>query len=81
VFPIMAGALMMPASGLRFARSDRIDLRLVLSLAVGGIPAVLVAAYLVKSLPLEALRWLVAAVVLYTSFVMLRAASRPAPAA
>jgi uncharacterized membrane protein YfcA len=48
---------------------------------VGGIPAVLVAAYLVKSLPQEALRWLVAAVVLYTSFVMLRAASRPAPAA
>ncbi|WP_426165753.1 TSUP family transporter [Sandarakinorhabdus sp. DWP1-3-1] len=78
VFPIMAGAgaLMMPASGLRFARSDRIDLKLVLSLAIGGIPAVLLAAYVVKSLPLEILRWLVAAVVLYTAVVMLRSARR-----
>ncbi|PZN97350.1 MAG: permease [Alphaproteobacteria bacterium] len=78
VFPIMAGAgaLMMPASGLRFARSDRVDLRLVLSLAIGGIPAVLLAAYVVKSLPLEILRWLVAGVVLYTAVVMLRSARR-----
>ncbi len=82
VFPIMAGAgaLMMPASGLRFARSDRVDLKLVLSLAIGGIPAVLVAAYLVKSLPLGALRWLVAAVVLYTAIVMLRNAGKRAEA-
>ena len=79
VFPIMAGAgaLMMPASGLRFAKSDRIDLRLTLSLALGGVPAVLVAAYLVKSLPLTALRWLVTVVVFYTAAVMLRAAARP----
>jgi uncharacterized membrane protein YfcA len=80
VFPIMAGAgaLMMPASGLKFLKSDRISLPLVLSITLGGIPAVLVAAFLVKSLPLDALRWLVAAVVLYTGVVMLRAASRAA---
>nr|WP_279379685.1 TSUP family transporter [Polymorphobacter fuscus] len=78
VFPIMAGAgaLMMPASALRFIKSDRIDLKLVLSLALGGIPAVLVAAYIVKSLPLATLRWVVVAVVLYTGVVMLRAAAR-----
>lgn len=76
VFPIMMGscAFLMPASGLRFLKSDRIDYRLALSLAVGGIPAVLIAAYVVKSLPLEALRWGVVVVVLYTSVVMLRAA-------
>nr|WP_310523344.1 sulfite exporter TauE/SafE family protein [Polymorphobacter sp.] len=80
VFPIMAGAgaLMMPASAVRFLRSDRIDLRLVLSLALGGIPAVLVAAYLVKSLPLEVLRWVVVAVVLYTGTIMLRSAASSA---
>ena len=81
VFPIMAGAgaLMMPASALRFLKSDRIDLRLALSLALGGIPAVLVAAYLVKSLPLEVLRWMVVAVVLYTGTVMLQSAARTTP--
>jgi len=81
IFPIMTGACgtLMPASGFRFVRSDRIDLRLTLSLALGGIPAVLVAAFLVKSLPLAALRWVVTAVVLYTAVVMLRAATRPAP--
>jgi uncharacterized membrane protein YfcA len=76
VFPIMAGAgsLMMPASAIKFLKSDRIDLRLVLSLAVGGIPAVLVAAFVVKSLPIETLRWLVVAVILYAGIVMLRSA-------
>jgi uncharacterized membrane protein YfcA len=78
VFPIMAGAgaLMMPASSVRFLKSDRIDLKLVLSLALGGIPAVLLAAYVVKSLPLETLRWVVTAVVLYTAVVMLRSATK-----
>lgn len=81
-FPIMmsACAFLMPTSGFRFLKSDRIDYRLVLSLAVGGIPAVLLAAYVVKSLPLEALRWGVVVVVLYTAVVMLRSALRPATA-
>jgi len=82
VFPIMMGAcaFLMPASGFRFLKSDRINYRLVLSLTAGGIPAVLLAAYVVKSLPLEALRWGVVVVVLYTAVVMLRSALRPAAA-
>ena len=43
---------------------------IVLGLAIGGIPAVLVAAYIVKEMPLEYLRWLVFAVVLYAAAVM-----------
>lgn len=80
VFPIMAGAgaLMMPASAVKLISSDRIDLKLTLSLALGGIPAVLLAAYVVKSLPLETLRWVVTAVVLYTAVVMLRSATKRA---
>ena len=75
-FPIMMGAcaFLMPVSGMRFVRSDRIDLRVVLGLALGGIPAVLLAAYVVKSLPLTTLRWGVVVVVLYAAALLLRAA-------
>lgn len=76
-FPVMMGAcaFLMPVSGLRFAHSERIDLRVVLGLALGGIPAVLLAAYVVKSLPLVALRWGVVVVVLYAAVLLLRAAA------
>ena len=57
-FPIMMGAcaFLMPVSGLGFLRSQRIDLRVVLGITLGGIPAVLLAALVVKSLPLAAIR-------------------------
>ena len=48
--------------------------QVVIGLAIGGIPAVLVAAFIVKEMPLEMLRWLVTAVVLYASAVMFHAA-------
>jgi uncharacterized membrane protein YfcA len=77
-FPIMMGAcaFLMPVCGMRFVRSERIDLRVVLGLALGGIPAVLLAAYVVKSLPLTTLRWGVVVVVLYAAALLLRAASK-----
>ena len=75
-FPIMASgaALMSAGAGIRHIQIGRIDLRVVIGLAIGGIPAVLVAAFIVKSMPVEMLRWLVIVVVLYAAFVMLRAA-------
>jgi uncharacterized membrane protein YfcA len=75
-FPIMAGgaALMGAAASTRHLQLGKIDLRIVLGLVVGGIPAVFVAAFLVKSMPLEILRWLVCVVVLYAAAVMLHAA-------
>jgi uncharacterized membrane protein YfcA len=45
-------------------------------LALGGIPAVLLAAYVVRSLPLSAVRWLVIVVVVYTAASLLRTAQR-----
>ncbi len=77
-FPIMMGscAFLMPVASMRFVAKRRYSLRPALGLALGGVPAVLIAAFVVKSLPVEALRWLVAAVVLYTAFVMLRSARR-----
>jgi len=82
-FPIMMGAcaFLMPVSGLRFMRTERIDLRVVIGMAVGGVPAVLLAALVVKSLPLQTLRWGVVVVVLYSAALLLRSAARRAPAA
>jgi uncharacterized membrane protein YfcA len=81
-FPIMMGscAFLMPVAGLRFLHTDRIDMRFVLGLALGGIPAVLIAAFIVKSLPLETIRWGVVVVVLYAATQLLLSAARPAPA-
>lgn len=75
-FPIMAtGASLMGAgAGVRHIQIAQIDLKVVLGLSIGGIPGVLVAAFIVKSMSLEMLRWLVIVVVLYAATVMLRAA-------
>jgi uncharacterized membrane protein YfcA len=80
-FPIMASAcaFLMPTTGFKFIRTDRIDLRIVLGIALGGIPAVLVAALVVKEMPIVWLRWGVVVVVLYAAFLLLRAAFRPVP--
>ena len=82
-FPCMMGAcaFLMPLSGIGFLRSRRIDLRVVLCMALGGVPAVLLAAFVVKSLPLAAIRWGVVAVALYAAAILLRSAVRSAPAA
>jgi uncharacterized membrane protein YfcA len=76
-FPIMMGscAFLMPAGSLRFVATQRYDVRAAIGLAIGGIPAVLLAAYVVKSLPLDWLRWLVVIVVAYAAFGLLRSAA------
>jgi uncharacterized membrane protein YfcA len=75
-FPIMMGscALLMPAGGTRFITSGRYNPGAALGLTLGGIPGVLVAAYLVKSMPIVWLRWLVLVVVLYAATQMLMSA-------
>jgi uncharacterized membrane protein YfcA len=79
-FPIMMGscAFLMPVGGIRFIRTGRYSLRTSVGLTIGGIPAVLIAAFLVKSLPLDAVRWLVIAVVVYTSSMLFRSARQTA---
>ena len=75
-FPIMMGscAFLMPTASIRFMRFNAYDLKAALGLTIGGIPGVLIAAFIVKSLPLEAVRWLVVLVVAYAAFTMLRSA-------
>jgi uncharacterized membrane protein YfcA len=76
VFPIMAAAAAVMGAGacVRHIQMGKMDLKVVVGLGLGGIPAVLVAAFIVKSMPLELLRWLVIVVVLYAAAIMFRAA-------
>jgi uncharacterized membrane protein YfcA len=80
-FPIMMGScgLLMPIAGARFVRTGRYNLGAALGLALGGIPGVLLAAYVVKSLPLVWLRWLVLVVVVYAALQMLKSAREHEP--
>ncbi len=80
-FPIMMGscAFLMPVAGVRFIRKGSYNLTASVVLALSGTPAVLIAAYIVRSLPLTYVRWLVVMVVVYTATMMLRSASRRQP--
>jgi uncharacterized membrane protein YfcA len=82
-FPIMMGscAMLMPVASVRFVRDSKYDLRAALGLAIGGIPAVLLAAYVVHEMPLNWLRWLVVIIVLYAAALMLLSARAKSPVA
>lgn len=75
-FPIMMGscAFLMPPASYKFIKSGAYNRKAALLMAIPGTIAVLIAALVVKSLPLDVLRWLVIAIVLYTSATMFRAA-------
>jgi uncharacterized membrane protein YfcA len=75
-FPIMMGscAFLMPVGSAQFVRKGSYNLRAALGLALGGIPAVLIAALIIKNLDLYYVKWLVVVVVIYTAASMLRSA-------
>jgi uncharacterized membrane protein YfcA len=77
-FPIMMGscAFLMPISSVKFVKTRTYHVQAALGLAIGGLPAALIAALIVKSLPLAAVRWLVVVVVTYTALNMLITADR-----
>ena len=68
---------MMPVAGSRFLRTGRF----AWGPDLGGVIGVLIAVFVVKGLPVRALRWFVAAVVAYAAVVMLRSARRGAASA
>jgi uncharacterized membrane protein YfcA len=77
-FPIMMGscAFLMPPASVRFIREGAYNRKAAVAMAIPGVVAVLIAAFIVKTLPIDILRWVVIAVILYTSVVMLRAGYR-----
>ena len=68
-FPIMmtATAMLMAAGSARFVTADAYDRKAAVGVTAGGVIGVFIAAYVVKSLPLTVLKWVVCAVVLYTA--------------
>ncbi|SNS66295.1 Sulfite exporter TauE/SafE [Anaerovirgula multivorans] len=81
-FPIMMGscAFLMPVASVKFVREGSYNRKASLAIAIFGLVGVFIAAYIVKSLPLDILRWLVIAVVTYTSITMFKSATKPAEA-
>jgi len=77
-FPIMmtATAMLMAAGSARFVKEKAYDPKAALALALFGTIGVFIAAYVVRSLPLDAMKWVVLGVVLYTSAVMFLSALR-----
>lgn len=77
-FPIMMSccAFLMPSTGFSFIKTERINFKVCIGMAIGGIPAVLVAALIVKEMPMVWLRWGVVVVVLYAAILLLRSAFR-----
>ncbi len=80
-FPIMMGscAFLMPVGSARFVRQGAYSIRPALGLTLGGVPAVFCAVWLVESMDLTTLRWLVILVATYTAATMLWSAWRSAP--
>lgn len=71
-FPIMmtATAMLMAAGGSKFIKENAYDRKVAIALTTAGIVGVFLAAYVVKSLPLDVMKWLICVVVLYTSVTM-----------
>jgi len=82
-FPIMmtATAMLMAAGGARFVKQKVYDRKASISLTIAGVMGVFLAAYVVKSLPLLILKWVVCCVVLYTAVWMFISATRKEPEA
>ena len=82
-FPIMMGScgFLTLVAGMRFIARRAYAPRAALGLTLGGTPAVLVAAFVVRSLSLDAVRLLVLVVVVYTAVALLRSAAADAPPA
>jgi uncharacterized membrane protein YfcA len=77
-FPIMMGscAFLMPIASAKFVQKEAYSFRPALGLAIGGIPAVLVAALIVKEMDVTTMRWLVVVVVTIAATMMLRSAAK-----
>jgi uncharacterized membrane protein YfcA len=69
----------MPPASVKFINEGAYNRKASLSMAIAGIVAVMIAAFIVKSLPLDILKWVVFSVIIFTSIVSLRAAFKQDP--
>lgn len=73
-FPLMmtSTALLMLSGSSRFIKENAYDRKTAVALTIAGTAGVFLAAYIIKSLPLVVLKWIVCSVVFYTSILMFR---------
>lgn len=73
-FPIMMAscAFLMPVASIKFIKEAAYDRKASMAITIGGTIGVFIAAFIVKSLPLNILQWLVIGVIIYTSITMIR---------
>ncbi|NLJ97780.1 MAG: sulfite exporter TauE/SafE family protein [Tissierellia bacterium] len=78
-FPIMFGscAFLMPIASIKFIKEGAYNRKASMAFSTVGVLGVLIAAYFVKSLPINILTWIVIVVVFYTAISMLKAALKP----
>ena len=77
-FPIMMGscAMLQPVSSVKFIKEGAYPRKASLVLSLCGAVGVFVAAFIVKSLPIETLKWVVMAVLVYTGASMISGAMK-----
>lgn len=74
-FPIMMGscAYLMPICSVKFIKEGAYNRKASMAITIFGVVGVLIAVFLVTSLPLTVLKWLVVCVIAYTSISMFKA--------
>ncbi|WP_123052679.1 sulfite exporter TauE/SafE family protein [Clostridium sp. JN-1] len=77
-FPVMMGscAFLQIAASVKFVKEGAYDVRIPIPVIIFGSIGVLIAAYIVKELPLSTLKWVVMIVIIYTSIVMFKSAAK-----
>ncbi len=77
-FPLVMGscAFLMPVASAKFIKEKAYERKASLGITIGGVVGVLVAVYIVGSMPLSMLIWLVIIVVTYTAITLLMAATK-----
>lgn len=77
-FPLVMGscAFLMPVASAKFIKEKAYERKASMGITIGGIVGVLIAVYIVGSMPLNILIWLVIVVVTYTAITLLMAATK-----
>ena len=72
-YPIMmcSGACVSPTTGILNIKAGNVNRNAIMGMTVGGIVGVVIAVYLVKSMPISVLQWLVIAIVVYSGVTMI----------
>lgn len=78
VFPIMmcSAATGLSSAAIGFMKQGNYHRRASIGVIVGGAVGVFIAAFIVKSLPLTILKWIVVGIAIYTSYTLFRASAK-----